>query len=218
MHQTNIYNIKRTSKIKHGINNLFRKSNRVKSEYRVRITAGVSAQGSGHPPILDYINPAIKIGVTGNFNCLIIVKDMKVNNKTTLRLFINNDVAYITKGRTIIINIFSPFERLISLSPIAFNSTLFSKILENNARVKISSTISNGNDLKAATVEYPLNKVVYINNTPIPKVAIAVRYFIENIIPKYIVRIMIIIIIKTGTTFLNLYNNRMKIVLFISCY
>lgn len=132
---------------------MLKKSQRVKPEYRVNITAGVSAQGRGQPPILDEIRPATRIGITGSLNSRTIVKEIKVNISITLKLFINSDTAYIVNGSIIIIKSLFPFDAFSSLSPKIFNKPLFSKILENNPNTRINNTISKGNDLKAVTEE-----------------------------------------------------------------
>ena len=104
---------------------MLKKSKSVKSEYRVNITAGVSAHGSGHPPILDDISPATRIGIAGNLSLRMIVNEIKVNINTTLKLFINNDMKYIEKGSKIAIRIFLFFDIVRSLSPIASKKPLF---------------------------------------------------------------------------------------------
>jgi len=69
------------------------------------ITAGVSAQGKAAPPIFDAIIADTSNGIIGKLNFSASFKQINVNNRMTVRLFMNNEVAYITIGSSITIKI-----------------------------------------------------------------------------------------------------------------
>lgn len=58
--------------MKQGIKSLFKKSSSVKSVYKLSTTAGVSAQGSGAPPILEPIIILTRRGMVGKSYSIVI--------------------------------------------------------------------------------------------------------------------------------------------------
>lgn len=190
-HQS-VYGTKSPANRAHGINNFVRKSVKLNPEESVKITAGVSAQGSGQPPIFEAIKPETKIGKGESFNFIDNSRHIKVNNRITLKLFMKSEVKYMTKGKKIYINVFLPLEISRNLSPIYLKNELFSNVLENSPKARISMIISSGKFERTSDKVKVLVRVPYINITPNPMLVIAVRYLTEKIIAIYTIKATII--------------------------
>jgi hypothetical protein len=103
-----------------------------------------------------------------------------------------SEVKYMTKGKRIYMSVFLPLEMLRNLSPIYLKNELFSKVLENSPKARISVIISIGKFERTSDRVKVLVTVPYINITPNPMLVIAVRYLIEKIIAIYTIKATII--------------------------